>query len=78
MFKEEKSTKVKIHPGAKALLLDSPDIWLQSRQSDFQVGLLGKKATLRTKQVGRLLAASPTGEGMYDFWAGFRWADTCS
>lgn len=63
MFKEVKSTKVKIHPGAKTLLLDLPDVWLQSRQSDFQVGLLGKKATLGTKQVGRLLA-SPTGAGM--------------
>lgn len=35
IFKEEKSTKVKIHPGAKTLLLDLPDVWLQSRQSDF-------------------------------------------
>ena len=61
MFKEEKSTKVKIHPGAKTLLLDLPDVWLQTRHSDFQVGLLGKKAALWTKQVGGLLAVSPTG-----------------
>lgn len=64
MFKEEKSTKVKIHPGVKILLLDLPNIWLQSRQSDFQIGLLEKKATLGMKQVGRFLAASPTGEGV--------------
>lgn len=30
-FKEEKSTKVKIHLGAKTLLLDLTDVWLQSR-----------------------------------------------
>ncbi|GAB0192023.1 hypothetical protein GRJ2_001667600 [Grus japonensis] len=61
MFKEEKSTKVKIHPGAKTLLLDLPDVWLQSRQSDFQVRLLGKQAALGTKQVGGVIAVSPTG-----------------
>lgn len=31
MFKEEKSTKVKIHLGAKTLLLDLTNVWLQSR-----------------------------------------------
>lgn len=61
MFKEEKSTKVKIYLGAKTLLLDLTDIWLQSRQSDFQFGLLGKKAALGTRQIGGLLAVSPTG-----------------
>lgn len=61
MFKEEKSTKVKSHPGAKTLLLDLADVWLQSRWSDFQFGLLGKKAALGTKQRAGLLAVSPTG-----------------
>lgn len=31
MFKEKKSTEVKIHPEEKTLLLDLTDIWLQSR-----------------------------------------------
>ncbi|KAJ7403473.1 hypothetical protein BTVI_76733 [Pitangus sulphuratus] len=39
MFKEEKLAKVEIHPEAKTLLLHLPDVWLHSRQSDFQVGL---------------------------------------
>lgn len=60
MSKEEKSTEVKIHPEEKTLLLDLTDVWLQSRWSDFQFGLLGKKAALGTKRVGGLLAVSPT------------------
>lgn len=61
---KKKIIEVKIHPGAKTLFLDLPDVWLQSRKSDFQVGLLGKKAALRTKQLGGLLAASPTQQGV--------------
>lgn len=61
MFKEGKPTKVKIRPRAKTLLLDLTDVCLQSRWSDFQFGLLGKKAALGTKQIGGLLAVCPTG-----------------
>lgn len=44
MFKEEKSTKVKINPGAKTLLLDFPDVQLQFSQSYFQGWAFGEES----------------------------------